>query len=50
MMENNIQIYGDGGQFEEALNIISVKIGKKRYDLLVAKTEEEKERGLQDVE
>lgn len=47
---DNIQAYGDGGQFEEALNTISVKIGKKRYDLLVAKTEEEKERGLQDVE
>lgn len=46
----NIQVYGDGGQFEEALNTISVKIGKKRYDLLVAKTEEEKEKGLQDVE
>ena len=32
------------------MNSVEVQIGDKTYNLLVAETEEEKERGLQDVE
>ena len=32
------------------MNSVEVQIGDKIYNLLVAETEEEKERGLQDVE
>lgn len=41
--------FGDGGQFETQENWIDVQIGDKMYNLLVAETEEEKERGLMGV-
>lgn len=42
--------FAQGGQFETQENWIEVQIGNKVYNLLVAETEEEKERGLQNVE
>lgn len=45
-----ISEFGEGGQFESKLKQIPVKVGDKTYKLLVAETEEEKERGLMDVE
>lgn len=42
--------YAQGGQFETKENWIKVQIEKQVFNLLVAETEEEKERGLQDVE
>lgn len=41
--------FGKGGQFETQENWIDVQIGDKMYNLLVAETEEEKERGLMGV-
>lgn len=51
-MENNkqVNIFGEGGQFESDLDIIPVKIGDKTYKLLYLYTEEEKERGLMNVD
>lgn len=49
-MENNILQFGSGGQFEEDLDIIPVKVGDKTYKLLYLFTEEEKETGLKNVE
>lgn len=46
----NTRKYAEGGQFEDNQNMISLKINDKEYNLLVAKTEEEKELGLQNVE
>lgn len=48
--EQGVKTFGKGGQFESDLDIIPVKIGKKTYKLLYLYTEEEKERGLMDVE
>ena len=42
--------FAQGGLFEIQNNWIEVKIGDRIYNLLVATTDEEKERGLQDVE
>lgn len=42
--------FGEGGQFESDLDTVSVKIGDKTYNLLYLVSEEEKEKGLQDVE
>ena len=42
--------YAEGGQFETNETWIDVQIGEKTYHLLVAETEEQKERGLMDVE
>ena len=52
MMKTNEQInrFGEGGQFESDLDIIPVKIGDKTYKLLYLYSEEEKERGLMDVD
>lgn len=47
--EQQINIFGEGGQFESDLDIIPVKIGDKTYKLLYLYSEEEKERGLMDV-
>ncbi len=48
--EHGIKTFGEGGQFESDLDIVPVKIGDKTYKLLYLYTEEEKERGLKDVE
>ena len=50
LQNNGIKVFAQGGQFETQENWIEVQIGNKTYNLLVAETEEEKERGLQDVE
>lgn len=50
LQNNGINVFAQGGQFETQENWIEVQIGNKMYNLLVAETEEEKERGLQDVE
>lgn len=50
LQNNGIKVFAKGGQFETQENWIEVQIGNKVYHLLVAETEEEKERGLQDVE
>lgn len=50
LQEEGVISFAQGGQFETQENWIEVQIGNKTYNLLVAETEEEKERGLQDVE
>lgn len=45
-----INLYGEGGQFETGLDMIPVKIGNKTYNLLYLYTEEEKETGLKNVD
>ena len=50
LKEHNIKAFGEGGQFESDLDIIPVKIGDKTYNLLYLYSEEEKEKGLMDVE
>ena len=50
LQEEGVISFAQGGQFETQENWIEVQIGDKTYNLLVAETEEEKERGLQDVE
>lgn len=42
--------YAKGGQFEERSNFKTFTIGDKQFSLLLAKTEEEKIRGLSDAE
>ena len=41
--------FAEGGQFETSDTWIEVQIGKKTYNLLVASTEEQKEKGLMGV-
>lgn len=41
--------YAEGGQFEQQDNWTVVTIGNKQYHLLIAETEEEKEKGLMGV-
>lgn len=48
--QHNIKTFGEGGQFESDLDIVSVKIGDKTYKLLYLFTEEEKAKGLMEVE
>lgn len=50
LKDEGVISFAQGGQFETQENWIEVQIGDKIYNLLVAETEEEKERGLQDVE
>ena len=50
LKDEGIISFAQGGQFETQENWIEVQIGNKTYNLLVAETDEEKERGLQDVE
>ena len=45
-----INIYGEGGQFESNLDMVPVVINNKTYNLLYLYSEEEKQRGLQNVE
>ena len=45
-----INLYGEGGQFESDLDIVPVKIGEKTYKLLYLYTEEEKENGLKNID
>ena len=47
---NDIKSFGEGGQFDSGLDTINVKIGNKTYKLLYLYTDEEKEKGLMDVE
>lgn len=42
--------YGEGGQFDEISDFVDVEIAGKQYHLLNLLTEEQKERGLMDVE
>jgi len=49
LQNNGIKVFATGGQFETQENWIDVQIGDKTYNLLVAETEEEKERGLMGV-
>lgn len=42
--------FATGGQFESDLDMVPVKIGNKTYNLLYLYSEEEKEKGLMDVE
>ena len=49
-MLQSMHKYAQGGQFEERSNFKTFTIGEKQYSLLVAKTEEEKTRGLSDAE
>lgn len=46
----DIKTFGEGGQFESDLDIVKVTIGDKTYKLLYCYTDEQKERGLMDVE
>lgn len=48
--QHNIKTFGEGGQFESDLDMVPVKIGDKTYKLLYLFTEEEKAKGLMDVE
>lgn len=48
--QHNIKTFGEGGQFESDLDTVPVKIGDKTYKLLYLFTEEEKTKGLMDVE
>lgn len=50
LTSNGVKIFGQGGQFESDLDVINVKIGEKTYKLLYLYSEEEKEKGLMDVE
>ena len=50
LSDNGIKTFGEGGQFESDLDMIPVKIGDKTYNLLYLYSEEEKERGLMDVD
>ena len=45
-----INLYGEGGQFESELDMVPVTIGNKTYNLLYLYSEEEKQRGLQNVD
>ena len=47
---NELLAFGQGGQFEMDLDTIKVKIGEKTYKLLYLYTDEEKEKGLMEVE
>lgn len=47
--DEGIKSFAQGGQFESNDTWIEVQIGDKTYNLLVAETEEEKERGLMNV-
>lgn len=47
--DEGIKLFAQGGQFENNDTWIEVQIGDKTYNLLVAETEEEKERGLMGV-
>jgi uncharacterized membrane protein (UPF0127 family) len=49
-MLQSMRKYAKGGQFEERSNFLTFTIGEKQYSLLIAKTEEEKTRGLSDAE
>ena len=50
LTSNGVKTFGQGGQFESDLDVINVKIGEKTYKLLYLYSEEEKEKGLMDVE
>lgn len=47
---SKVQKHGEGGQFEEQLDVVTVKIGDKKYKLLYLYSEEQKETGLKNVE
>lgn len=49
LQNNKVNVFAEGGQFETNQNTIDVKIEDKTYRLLVAETEEEKEKGLMNV-
>jgi uncharacterized membrane protein (UPF0127 family) len=42
--------HAEGGEIEESDDVILVQIGNKSYRLVVAESEEEKEKGLMGVE
>lgn len=48
--QEEMQSFGEGGQFEEIEATRKVSIEDKEFKLIVAKTEEEKQEGLQGVE
>ena len=50
LSENGIKTFGEGGQFESDLDMVPVVINNKTYNLLYLYSEEEKQRGLQNVE
>ncbi len=47
---STIEKFADGGQFDRNDNFIEIKLADKEFEVLVAQTEEEKEKGLRDVE
>ena len=50
LSNEHIDSFAEGGQFDTSDNWIEVQIGDKIYNLLVAKTDDEKEIGLMNVE
>lgn len=50
MFLKEVRHYGEGGQFESPNEFIDIEIAGKSYHLLNLVTEEQKERGLMDVE
>ena len=50
MFLKEVRHYGEGGQFEELPDFVDVTINEKVYHLLNCVTDEQKERGLMDVE
>ena len=47
---SNTQKYAEGGQFEKHPEMVGIKLGEKMWDVLWCESEEEKEKGLMDVE
>lgn len=48
--DHNVKTFGEGGQFDSDLDVVTVKIGDKKYKLLYLYSEEQKETGLKNVE
>lgn len=48
-MEENINTYAEGGQFEKDLREIDITVGGKDFDVIVFSTEKQKEKGLMNV-
>jgi hypothetical protein len=47
---DEVKSYGEGGVFETEPELYEITVSGKPYKVLLAQTEEEKERGLQNVE